>query len=150
MGASCTVCRLPSAGSIDALLASGRSVRSLAVELGLSRDALGRHARGHRGRRTASPSSSSPATSDAPPDPLHELVVALRGRALAGDPGLAREYRLALAAQADERHAAPPRTDLASEPEWIALRTLMLQALEPYPKARLAVAEALAKAGMDR
>jgi hypothetical protein len=36
---------------------------------------------------------------------------------------------------------------LVASPEWIALRNLLLNALAPYPEARLAVATALARAG---
>ena len=68
-------------------------------------------------------------------DPLDELVETLRPQALAGNPIVAREYRLALAAAA--RHARTPRprrVDLCRRPEWIALRTAVLQALEPSPR----------------
>jgi hypothetical protein len=49
-------------------------------------------------------------------------------------------------AQADAEHAQAPTVDLASEPEWIALRSRLLRALKPFPKARLAAAAAL---GLD-
>lgn len=148
MGASCTVCRLPSAGSVDELLRSGRSVRSVAVELGISRDALGRHARAHLGRRTALVNGSAP-VNGLPPvaHPLDELVGALRQRALTGDPAVSREYRLAIMAQADAEHAQAPTIDLASQPEWIALRARLLEALEPFPEARLAVVAAIGDTG---
>jgi len=77
-------------------------------------------------------------------DPLDELVDALRAQALAGNPAIVHQYRLALAAQADARHAAPPTRALASEPEWVALRTRLLGALAPYPEATAAVLDALA------
>lgn len=135
MGVACTVCALPLAGAINELLRSGRSARAVAGEFGISYDALTRHARNHVAKRTPVPELTA--------DPLDELVSALRVRALAGNPSDTREYRLALAAQSDVRHAAPPQRDLASEPEWIALRTAMLDALGPFPEARQAVADAL-------
>jgi hypothetical protein len=141
MGAACSVCRLPLAGAINELLRSGRSARAVAGEFEVSYDALTRHARNHLAKREPAP----PPGSDV--DPLDELVNALRVRALAGNPSDTREYRLALAAQADLRHAAPPRRDLASEPEWIALREAMLRALEPFPGARTAIVAALAELG---
>jgi hypothetical protein len=137
MGKACTVCSLPLAGAINELLRSKRSARAIAAEFGISYDALTRHARNHLAK---------PASTDAPAataDPLDELVAALRTRALAGNPSDTREYRLALAALADLRHATPPTRDLAGEPEWIALRSTMLRALEPFPDARQAVADAL-------
>ena len=137
MGLPCTVCALPLAGAINELLLAGRSARAVAGEFGVSYDALTRHARNHLAKRTPPP---TPVPSG---DPLDELVAALRVRALAGNPADTREYRLALQAQAAAHHAAAPSRDLAAEPEWIALRTTMLDALEPFPHARLAIAAAL-------
>ena len=137
MGVACTVCALPLAGSINDLLRSGRPARSIAADFGISYDALTRHARNHVAKRAVAPVPESAG------DPLDELVTALRVRALAGNPSDTREYRLALAAQSDVRHAIPPQRDLASEPEWVELRTAMLDALEPFPKARLAIVAAL-------
>jgi hypothetical protein len=140
MGQACTVCSLPLAGAINELLRAGRQARSIAAEFGLSYDALTRHARNHVAKRAPAPVPASTG------DPLDELVTALRVRALAGNPSDTREYRLALAAQSDVRHATPPSRDLASEPEWIGLRAILLHALEPFPEARQAVADALGDA----
>jgi len=136
MGAACSVCALPLAGAINELLRSGRPARSIAAEFGLSYDALTRHARNHVAKRPAAVPVSAG-------DPLDELVTALRVRALAGNPSDTREYRLALAAQSDARHAIQPQRDLATEPEWRELRTILLRALEAFPEARQAVADAL-------
>jgi hypothetical protein len=138
MGVACTVCALPLAGAINELLRSGRSARAVAGEFEVSYDALTRHARNHLARRPSTAAPPSPVD-----DPLDELVSALRVRALAGNPADTREYRLALQAQLDVRHAAPPTRDLAAEPEWIAVRARILAALEPFPEARQAVADAL-------
>ena len=144
MGAACTICRLTMAGALDEMLRSGISARAVATQFNLSYDALTRHARNHATKRApvlmAAPSAL---VTEPPTDPLDELVAALRTRALAGNPTDTREYRLALAAQSDIRHAVPPQRDLASEPEWLLVRSAMLEALEPYPDAKLAVADAL-------
>jgi hypothetical protein len=142
MARACSICARPDAGEVAVQLASGRSVRSVAAEFGLSDDALGRHAKNHLGR-PAWTSATIPAPADGSLDPLDELVAALRTRALAGNPSDTREYRLALAAQAATRHATAPTRPLADSEEWIALRTAMLAALEPFPEARLAIADAL-------
>jgi hypothetical protein len=143
MSRPCTICISPSAGAINELLRSGRPAQVVADEFGVGHRSMQRHAKAHLGRLVA---LTPIATNDVlVGDPLEELVVALRGRALAGDPVVAREYRLALAAQTVAMHATAPRRDLASEPEWIAVRTNMLKALQPYPEARRAVADALAK-----
>lgn len=142
----CSICSRPDAGAINALLVEGRSARSIAVELGLSEDAVQRHAHRHvaHGAET-SRRRDTPAAAD----PLDELVDALRAQALAGSPAIVHQYRLALAAQADVKHAVPPTRNLAAEPEWIALRTTMLTALAGYPEARLAIADTLAAAGVE-
>ena len=144
MGRSCSVCSRPDAGAINERLAEGRSARSLAAELGLSHAAMLRHERNHTASRATPAPSGSPHT--APRlvgDPLDELTRALRVRALAGNPADTREYRLALAAQLDAKHATPPSRALEDEPEWIELRTKMLTALWPFPEARRAVADAI-------
>ena len=148
MSRSCSVCSRPEAGTINQHLAEGRSARSLAVEFGVSASAMLRHERNHTASRAASAPSGGKSLTAAVPsgDPLDELTSALRVRALAGNPADTREYRLALAAQLDAKHAAPPSRDLASEPEWIELRTKMLAALKPFPEARAAIAAAIGEA----
>ena len=138
MSVQCMVCRHPEAGAIDEALRDGSTARAVAAEYALSYDAVTRHARNHLSRRTAT------LNGHAGGDPLDELVDALRTRALAGDPVVAREYRLALSAQQAAAHAAAPLVDFTTTPEWTGLRTRLLDALDPFPEARLAVVEALA------
>src|SRR5689334_5572780 len=101
---SCSICIRHDAGSINELLNEGRSARSVAAELGLSEDALQRHAQRHTGKATSAPVSRNLLTtavvSNPPPaapsdDPLDELVEALRAQALAGNPAIVHQYRLA-------------------------------------------------------
>lgn len=168
MARRCTVCSRPDAGIVNALLTEGRSARSVALERGLSEDAMQRHAMRHLrrpveqalarerqgtrhdlepreevSRSPAHRSRERVAAAVGGADPLDELVDALREQALAGNPAIVHQYRLSLAAQADARHAIPPLRTLASEPEWVALRTRLLEALEPYPEATAAVVRAL-------
>jgi transposase-like protein len=137
MSRPCSICGLGGVGAVNEALAQGQSVARVARDFDLSPDALLRHARSHL--RSADPHAHAPAHAD----PLDELVTALRERALAGDPAISREYRLGLLAQQAAARASAPTRDLASEPEWIALRTRVLEALEPYPDARQAIAAAL-------
>lgn len=138
MSRPCTVCSSPLAGEINAMLADRRSVASVAVAFGLGPDAMLRHARAHLDRSVG---GTSPKLNGA--DPLDELVTTLRGKALAGDPGIVREYRLALTAQQAAQHASAPPLDLGATPEWVKLRSAILKALEPFPEARTAVAAAV-------
>jgi hypothetical protein len=144
MARSCTVCASASAGAINELLRSGRSAQAVANEFGVGHRSMQRHAKAHLGRMIARAIPiTGPDNDIVVGDPLDELVVALRVRALAGDPIVAREYRLALAAQSAAKHAAAPVRDLATAPEWIDLRTRLLRLLEPYPEVRLLVAAGL-------
>jgi hypothetical protein len=142
----CTIDASSHRGAIDQLLLGGRSARSIALEFGLSIDAMKRHARNHVRAAEAPPTNGElPVGADA----LDELVASLRLAALRGtDPSAAREYRLALAAQA-ERHAEAPPYEVVTDPQWTRLRAILLTALAPFPEARLAVANALRSAGAD-
>ena len=143
MSRVCTVCASALAGAIDEQLRSGRAAQSVATEFAVGQRSMQRHAKAHLNRTVAIAAGDNSHLND---DPLDELVDALRTRALAGDPVVAREYRLALSAQAAAQHAAAPTRHLASEAEWIALRSRLLVALELFPEARWAVVDALADA----
>jgi hypothetical protein len=145
MARACTVCTLSTAGAVNQSLRDGRSAREVASEFGLSYDALTRHARNHLAAVPITGSGDLLGSALPSRDPLEELTAALRTRALSGSDAASREYRLALAAQTAARHAATPHRALTDEPEWIALRTIMLKALQPFPEARIAVADALAE-----
>ena len=143
MSRACTVCASPSAGAIDELLRSGRPAQALATEFAVGQRSMQRHAKAHLDRTVAGSAGDNGQVNG---DPLDELEDALRARALAGDPVVAREYRLALSAQAAAQHAAAPTRHLATEPEWTALRSRLVMALEPFPEARRAVVDALGEA----
>ncbi len=97
--------------------------------------AMQRHASQHAPARSV---ASGDAT-----DAFAELTEATREPALRGsNAGMTREYRLLLEAQAKRSAVAVPYNVL-TDPEWLALRTRILRALEPFPEARAAVAEAL-------
>jgi hypothetical protein len=103
-----------------------------------------RHARSHQPAIAPVP-PDRPAEPTAPgeptrPEPLSELVEHLRKRALNGSDAAAREYRLALAAQT-ESSAATPTYDVLRDGAWLELRGVILGALDP--KARKKVADAI-------
>lgn len=138
MGRNCTVCVSASAGAVNEALRAGRPAAALAAEFGLGERAVLRHATAHLARYTDPPADATDGS-----DPIAELVATLRRKALAGDPAIVREYRLALAAQTAARNGAAPPADLSATPEWAKLRGAVLAALEPFPEARQAVAEAV-------
>jgi hypothetical protein len=129
----CQVCLDSRVQAIDAALATGKSARSLAREFSLSDRAMQRHAVSHK-------PAPEPVASPASVDPLAELIEHLRQRALGGSDAAAREYRLALAAQTDQS-AGAPEYDVLRDAGWLALRGLILGALDP--KARKKVMDAI-------
>lgn len=135
----CLICIDPRVQAVDALLAGGRSARSLAIELGLPPEALKRHVRNHQSLHVVSAVIQPPPTGA---DPLGELVAALRMRALAGSDAASREYRLGLASLA-ARGAERPDYDVLADARWIRLRTILLDAFADDPAARLRLADAI-------
>lgn len=138
MSRPCSICAVDALGAINAAIDEGRSLRSVAAEFEVSKDALGRHHR-HLNRLAWAPSPNGNGNLD----PLDELVTMLRSRSQSGDPAVIREYRLALTAQTAAAHAAVPQISFTDTTEWVELRSRILAALEEHPEARQAVAEAL-------
>jgi hypothetical protein len=139
MSRSCTVCNHPSAATIAVSLMEGRSARAVAATYVLSYAAMKRHARNHV--TPGSQPTHDPA--GAALEPLDELIASLRGRALAGSDAAAREYRLALAAQSQRSSATTPEYNVLEDPEWIKLQRILLDALVPFPEARIAISDAI-------
>ena len=156
MGRPCSICTHPQRDEIDRLLVEGKEpLRIIAERYGTTPSALCRHKR-HIPSMLA---KAHEAGEVARADDLLSQVRDLQARALAileqaeqaGDLrtalGAIREARgnLELLAKMIGELQAPPTVIVAS-PEWVALRTEILVALEPYPEARLSVARALESA----
>ena len=142
----CHVCTHPSVATIDTLLEAGRSARSLAREFGLGYESVKRHNRNH-GPMRGRPRTDTPSTAPTGGDPLVVLVESLRVRAeKTSNPGMVREYRLALLAQQAARATAPLECPpLAESDEWKEFREVLVKVLEPFPDAEAAVRVAIGK-----
>lgn len=137
---ACTVCNHPGAATIDALLAQGKSRRSLAREFNLGEASVKRHARDHWAGGL--PSSRPHGDEEAPseewqartglhgPDAesLDALVALLKTRVReTNNPAFSRELRLALQAQAEAKASIPLEpVPLETTPEWIELREALV------------------------
>jgi hypothetical protein len=143
MPPTCSICTRGDVAAINGLLLDGRSARSVAIDLGLKSTAVQRHVRMKHHTIVTIPAKAVAKPTE---DPIDELVNVLRNKALnnSNDAAMVHQYRLALAAQKEAKSATGLVRDLATEPEWLTLRARMLKALEPYPDARVAIAEALA------
>jgi hypothetical protein len=150
----CTVCDHPARYSIDEALVSGTPYRSVAKRFELSESAVYRHKAEHLPAHLL---KAREAEEVAQADDLLEQVRHLQGRALnileraekAGDLRTALvaisqargnlELLGKLAGELDER----PIVNVLLSPQWVMIRTTMVEALSAFPEARAAVAESL-------
>jgi len=154
-GRPCTVCQHPKRGEIDKLLAIDSNFAGISRDFaGISEDALKRHKEKHLPGTLAKAENIKEVVKA---DALLEDVKSLRKKALgilesaekAGDLKTAllgiREARscMELLAKVEGQLKETPQINFTLSAEWIELRTIMLTALDPFPEAKLAVANAL-------
>lgn len=159
MPRACTVCGHPERTSIDEALATSRaSLRDIARQYGLSKDAVDRHGRRHLPARLA---KAVEAQEVASASSLLEQMRALQTRTLAilegaGDPKTAlaavaqARGNLALLAELTGELAHQPTVNVLLSVEWVAVRSALLDALRPFPEARAAVSAKLLVLGDGR
>ncbi len=156
MPRSCTICGHPNREAIDKALVGGASNRSVASLYDVSEAAVRRHKANHLPAKLV---MAQAAEEVAQADTLLEQVRDLQRRALdildkaeeAGELrtalGAIREARgnlellAKLLGELDER----PVTNILVSAEWVSVRTAMMEALDTYPQARVAVAGRLSE-----
>ena len=151
----CSICQHPQHADIDAALVAGGSYREVARDYSASEAALFRHKQEHIPALLA---KAEDAAMVASADTLLEQVRTLQRRALgildtaehAGDLRAAtaaireaRECIMLLAKLMGELDERAQVNILTLSPDWLAVRSRLLAALEPFHDARLAVSEAL-------
>jgi hypothetical protein len=157
-GRKCTVCLHPSALDInEALVLHGRSYRHIASQYDLGYKAIERHM-AHIPKLLLQASRSEEI---AKADTLLDQVEELHGRTEAildevegtddyrAMLGAIREMRanLTLIGEITKELNRQPQVNLALNPEWVELRTLIIQAVEPFPEARDSILRALEVGG---
>lgn len=154
MPRTCTVCAHTDRQAIDVALVAGEPYRSIAKRFAASPAAVLRHKDGHL---SATLAKAQEAAEVAHADNLLAQVRDLQTRSLTilATAEKAGELRTALAAIGQARANLELLAKLVGElqqegtvnivvhPEWVSLRTLILQVLSPFPEARQAIAEAL-------
>ncbi|MFZ3133111.1 MAG: hypothetical protein WBH08_03825 [Methanothrix sp.] len=154
MGRQCTVCGHKDVEEINKLLLCSDSYRDIARQFGLSKDALARHKESHMPELLL---KSQEVKETLQADNLLDQIVyyeseARRFKGLAesqGDLELAlkavdRALKcLDLFAKARGIISDQPQVNILVLPEWIALRTAIIQSLRPYPDALEALRDAL-------
>jgi len=155
-GRRCTVCCHADAPSIDQMLVNRRPFRNIAQQTGVSVWALLRH---HDDHLPETLTKAKAAEEAARADDLLTQLRALRSKAMAlllaaeksGDFRTAlagiREARgcIELLLEVEQRISRQPTVNLLISPEWVTARSVLIEALRPYPQARSAVAAALVR-----
>ncbi len=159
MARTCTVCSHPEKEEIDRLLVRGDSIAGIARDFAVSEDALKRHFDNHV-PKTLAASPSAKEITDA--DKLLSEIEEVKNRALRlldkaenaqdtrvyGPPSqYLKEFReyVRLMAELSGKLAARPQITIINHPQWIELRTVIIEALDPYPDAKAAVVRAIRK-----
>lgn len=152
----CSVCPHPDRPAIDQAIVSGRSLRSVATEFGLSKEAPRRH-KPHispallavlEQRKLAGPTAAVDRLED-----LHRRASALldvaeakgdirNAAAVIGQLRGIVETLAKLSGELDERPTVQI-LNVATSAEWLQIRQLLTVALTPYPEAAMAVASGL-------
>ena len=154
MPRKCTVCEHEKVEEINRLLLEGVSLRDLAGRYSVSKTALHRHKDGHLPAKLV---KAQEAREIAKADTLLDQVAGLRDKALsilakaeqAGDLRTAlqgvREAKgcLELLARLQGELQEQATVNILINPQWLSLRTVILEVLDRYPEARQAVARAL-------
>ena len=154
MPRTCTACTHEDRAELEGTLIAGVSLRTIADRFAVSKTALIRHKDAHL---PPSLLKAKEAREEARADDLLSQVRGLQSRVLAvlEVAEASGKHRTALAAIAEARRNLELLGKLAGEldqrpvvnvlvaAEWIVIRTVLLEALSPYPQASAAVAERL-------
>ncbi len=150
----CTVCTHDESHAVNVALVSREAYRDIARQYRVSKDALSRHAKEHLPELLA---KARDAVEVAEADSLLSRVEGLykRTEAILEAAESNREWGTALAAirecrgnlellgRVTKELQDTPTFNLTLNPEYLEVRALIVRALDPYPDARRAVAEAL-------
>jgi hypothetical protein len=158
---ACTVCSHESRDAIEDAFIAGTPKRRIASHYGVSERAVRYHLREHLPALLALARDAAQASRA---DSLLDRIEALQSRTLAILEATeeTHDHRVALAAIREARGNLEligevtkelnrtPTLNLSLHPEYIEARTLIVQALEPYPQAKGAVVRALESGGNGR
>lgn len=150
MPRNCSVCRHPQRAEIDRALVAGAANTHVSSLFVVSEPAIRRHKAGHL---PATLTKAAGAEEAARADDLLDQLRALQARTLAllGKAETAGKLGTAVMAIGEARRNLELLARLLGElderpvnllvlPEWLSVRTVLIEALAPYPEARQAVA----------
>ena len=158
MGRSCPVCSRPDRDELERRVVAGDPIRRIARQVGVGRDALSRHAASHLPSSLAALREAGRDIESARALDRLEALFA-EGQQVLGAARAEGRHPVSLAAIRELRGVVeliarisgelddrPSTTvNIVASAEWIEVRTLLHEALRPYPEASAAVVAALAK-----
>ena len=157
MAGKCSICKHPEVDAINKALVDGVGISDMVRQYGFSRDTFYRHKNRHLPQALL---KAQEVKEVAVADNLLEQVKGLQAKTL----GILNRHegkndRIALSAIREARSNldllgrllgeidnSPKVAVLVANPEWVHLRTLIIEALEPYPEAKRAVVYAIQSA----
>jgi hypothetical protein len=149
----CTVCVHPQRDEIDKILVNGEPYRYIALQYHVSEMSLSRHKSHLNGLLLKAKNSQEVAQADNLLDDVKDLqnkALSILSKAEAE-----KDYRAATSAIREARGCLEllakllgelndrPQINILIAPEWITLRNVILEALQPYPEARISISMAL-------
>ncbi len=154
MPRTCTICEHPQRDEIDHLIINGNTFRHIASQYNFSYRAVKRHKDNHLNKKLAKAkevqevvhaNSLLGQVRDLQMRALNILDAAEQSGDLRMALGAIREARgnLELLGKLAGELQAGQVVNVLVSPQWVTLRSVILESLEPFPEARLAVASAL-------
>jgi hypothetical protein len=155
MARTCTICTHAERAEIDAAIVRNDAFRRIASQYSVSEAAVRRHKAEHLPALLV---KAKDAEDVAAADTLLDQIVELKKLAMhfLAKASQAGDYRTALAGIREARSCLETLAEIEGEldrrpvinviasPAWVELRSVLLTALDPFPHARLAAAEAVA------
>jgi hypothetical protein len=149
-GPTCSICKDPRVEEINRMIGENEKLADIARKLAVSQDALERHSnRCIIKALIATPNTKEVITGDNLLDQLQEArtrAIAAGDTKIYGPPSsYLSEIRqqIKLWAELEGRLASQPQITIINNPEWVELRTVIVQALDPFPQAKEAVVNAI-------
>jgi len=155
MPKKCSICIHAEHEAIDAAILNGEPLRVIAQRFVVSRDALYRHKSHVSATVAKAHEAGEVAEADRLLSTVRDLLQAAIGTIAQAESG--GDLRTKLAAIREARETAKlllevhgelqtaPTVNLIVAPEWVKLRTVILQTLNPFPDARACLIEAIAR-----
>jgi len=158
MGRQCTVCAHKDLEEINRLLVSGEPYRTITDFTGLSKTALIRHKESHMPELLL---KSQDVKETLQADNLLDQIVYYESEARRFKELAEADGNIELALKAVDRALKcldltakargiindQPQITIINNPEWVELRTLIINALDPYPEAKREVVDAIRRRG---